>query len=100
MSLAIDVDTVTEVLLADGWHHVADESFSLDSYEYLWSGFEGLRVAELRSRPNYYGGDRDPVVLHAGGNGGICSTGFTFKTPEREWLAGPLSSILAIKRGG
>ena len=36
MSLAIDVDSVTEVLLPDGkWHHVANASFEIDAYEYL-----------------------------------------------------------------
>lgn len=35
MSLAIDIDRVAEVLLTDGWHRVADNSFELDAYEYL-----------------------------------------------------------------
>jgi hypothetical protein len=36
MSLAIDIDKVQEVLLPDGkWHEVADQSFEMDSYEYL-----------------------------------------------------------------
>lgn len=35
MSLAIDVDKVTAVLLADSWHEVAAASFALDSYEYI-----------------------------------------------------------------
>jgi len=36
MSLAIDIDRVTAVLLADGWHQVEEESFVLDSYEYVY----------------------------------------------------------------
>src|SRR6516225_3089935 len=36
MSLAIDIDKVYEVLLPDGkWREVADQSFEMDSYEYL-----------------------------------------------------------------
>ena len=35
MSLALQVDQILAVLLADGWHMVAKQSFSLDSYEYL-----------------------------------------------------------------
>ena len=36
MSLSIDVDSVREVLLADGtWHQVVNDSFELDAYEYL-----------------------------------------------------------------
>jgi hypothetical protein len=34
MSLAIAIDRVADVLLADGWHKVADRSFDLDAYEY------------------------------------------------------------------
>jgi hypothetical protein len=33
MSLYIDVDRVSSVLLADGWHAVAEDSFDLDAYE-------------------------------------------------------------------
>ena len=36
MSLAIDVDDITHVLLADGWHEVHDASFGTDSYEFMW----------------------------------------------------------------
>jgi hypothetical protein len=35
MSLAIEVDDVVAVLLRDGWHAVADDSFEIDSYEFL-----------------------------------------------------------------
>jgi hypothetical protein len=35
MSLAIDVDNITHVLLADGWHEVHDASFGTDSYEFV-----------------------------------------------------------------
>ena len=35
MSLAIDVDRVTAVLLVDGWHTVVADSFELDAYEYV-----------------------------------------------------------------
>jgi hypothetical protein len=35
MSLAIDIHRVAEVLLADGWHIVASQSFDLEAYEYI-----------------------------------------------------------------
>jgi len=35
MSLAIDIDKVATVLLADGWHTVEDDSFDIDAYEYV-----------------------------------------------------------------
>jgi hypothetical protein len=37
MSLAVDVDKVTMVLLNDGWHRVVNESFTIDAYEYRQS---------------------------------------------------------------
>ncbi len=55
MSLLIDVDKVHAVLLPDGkWHEVADESFELDSYEYV-------RASELKQ------GDVTSGVRLAGG---------------------------------
>ena len=60
MSVAIDVDKVISVLLGDGWHSVADDSFLIDSYEYLEGGLpEGL-------------------LVHGGGQSGICASGFSF----------------------
>lgn len=82
MSLAIDVDHVTEVLLADGWHQVLDGSFTLDAYEYLW----------------YSAGNPDEAqILHGGGNSGVCATGFGFKSSDG-WLYGPLTAIQAVKQ--
>jgi hypothetical protein len=46
MSLGIKVNKVTAVLLADGWHEVADESFKLGSYEFLWSSEEQQQDGE------------------------------------------------------
>lgn len=74
MSLCIDIDHVSRVLLADGWHKVAESSFLLDAYEYV----EG-----------------DDIV-HGGGNSGICSTGFAFRTLAGETFFGPLSAVLAV----
>lgn len=90
MSIAIDVDNVASVLLEDGWHEVADGSFSLDAYEFIWWS---------RPRQNERGGDNDPDVLHGGGQGGVCATGFDFT--EKGWdglrIAGPLTAILAVR---
>lgn len=81
MSLAIDVDAVTGVLLADGWHAVKGASFELDSYEYLWDREGG-----------------EQVILHGGGQSGVCATGFGFRDAKQDaWLFGPLTSILAVK---
>ena len=78
MSLAIEVDDVVAVLLADGWHTVYEDSFYLDSYEFLWG----------------------EQVLQGGGQSGICSNGFTFKSADRSYLSGPLTAILAVRTKG
>ena len=90
MSLAIDVDQVTEVLLADGWHYVFDQSFTLDAYEFF----------------DQYARETD-TTLHGGGQSGVCATGFQFKSYEGlagsnrdgnvEFMSGPLTAILAVK---
>jgi hypothetical protein len=41
MSLAIEVDDITHVLVADGWHTIHDASFGIDSYEFIWRGGMG-----------------------------------------------------------
>ena len=76
MSLAIDVDKVEMVLLADGWHEVAAGSFDLDAYEYMHEGrtlLEGGRVA------------------------GVPTTGATWTEPGGAVAACPITAILAVK---
>ena len=51
MSLAIDVDKVEKVLLADGWHVVSNQSLTMDAYEFVWYGTDGAES------------NRDPQVL-------------------------------------
>jgi hypothetical protein len=84
MSLAIDVDRVSAVLLADGWHEVAAGSFTLDSYEYVWWPSEQARAR----------GDFD--LLHGGGRSGVCATGFQLTSGD-DLIAGPLTAILAVR---
>jgi hypothetical protein len=81
MSLAIEIDDVSAVLLADGWHIVADDSFTIDSYEF---------VDGKDSR-----GDR--VVVHGGGAEGICAVGFAFKRADETVICGPLTAVLAVR---
>ena len=75
MSLALDIDKVKAVLLADGWHAVAGESFMLDSYEYTWG----------------------EEVVHGGGNSGVCAIGFWFREESDAIYAGPLTAIRAVQ---
>src|SRR5712692_11207555 len=60
MSLAIDVDHVSEVLLSDGeWHRVAEGSFELDSYEYV-------RAADGPNAAPRLGGGQEKLVPATG----------------------------------
>jgi hypothetical protein len=81
MSIAIEIDGVKQVLLSDGWHIVGeneegDSTFALDAYEYLWG----------------------EQVVHGGGSSGVCSTGFVFfDDSTQNWVAGPLTAVLAVR---
>jgi hypothetical protein len=70
MSLAIDVDTVEMVLLADGWHEVAEASFDIDAYEYR----------------------HDRHTLVSGG-----AAGARWKEPSGAVVVCPLTAVLAVK---
>jgi hypothetical protein len=76
MSLAIDVDTVTDVLLADRWHKVKGTSFALDAYEYMYQG---------------------EAVLGGGQVAGVPSTGAEWSEANGAHIACPVTAILAVK---
>jgi hypothetical protein len=81
MSLAIDVDRVREVLLADGWHVVVNESFDIDAYEYLHA---------------------DHMLLGGGDEPLLPARGFTFDELSdgglgRIRISGPLTAVLAVR---
>jgi hypothetical protein len=80
MSLAIDVEKIATVLLADGWHLIDEKSFTLDSYEFL----------EFPDDPN---GER--FLLHGGGQSGVCATGYSFIENALR-VSGPLTAVLAV----
>jgi hypothetical protein len=75
MSLAIDPESVSAVLMADGWHEIERGSFRVDSYQYL----------------------QDELALSED----VGITGFCFDTERGGMMAGsrvagPLTSILAV----
>ena len=80
MSLAIEVDDVVKVNISGKWYdlsHYNDgrSSFALDSYEFICQS----------------------ELLHGGGEGGICATGFTFIDADTNLkISGPLTSITAV----
>lgn len=85
MGLAIDVDEVTAVLLTDGWHMVADKSFTLDAYEFLYYG------SEERKR------NHDYIALTSHPSS---PSGFGFKEASGDttgWIYGPITAILAVR---
>lgn len=96
MSIAIDIDKVTAVLLADGWHDVAwkksESTFELDSYEYV-DGDHFKKLAAKGSDPTsafrLVGGAEESV--------GVPATGFSFRTGSGENMAGPITAILAVR---
>ena len=81
MSLALDVDDVVQVLLTDGkWYPVANNSFELDAYEYVW------RV-DRHTRPDHVWQDEKLTTI-----------GFCFYAGiGDEWISGPLSAIQAVR---
>jgi hypothetical protein len=80
MSLAIDVDKVKAVLLADGWHQVAKtegtSTFKIDAYEFV-SGDGGTRLSIGQ-------GERASVA------------GATWIEPDGK-ISCPLTSVLAVR---
>lgn len=80
MSLAIETDDIIEVLLADGWYTVDNESFGIDAYEYMWQAGMG-----------------DTPMLAGGQSEHITSAGFSF-TAGDYIISGPLTAVLAVKR--
>ena len=82
MSLDIDVDSVVEVLLSDGWHKVLDYSFEIDAYEFI-RGNDKNRGPDIR-----LGGGQENLIPASGASweeeGGIT-------------IACPLTQVLAVK---
>lgn len=95
MSIWINIDLVEAVLLSDGWHTVQG-GMGLDAYEYIWWGDADDDWRKSREyRQKYKGGD--PHVLLGGGREPLIpATGFYF-TCECGRLAGPVTSVIAVR---
>jgi hypothetical protein len=88
MSLAIDIDLVSEVLLLDGrWYGVAEASFLMDAYEYLWWP-EGVEKRSLDFQVAFSGGQSSEIVS---------STGASWVDDEGLRYFCPVSSIVAVR---
>ena len=82
MSIAIDIDHVTRVLMADGWHDVLAGSFTCDAFEFVWK--EGQA-------------DKDRGYVW-----GVpaCSVGMEWQElrgPGIVFVSAPLSSLIAVE---
>ncbi len=75
MSLKIDVNAVEAVLLADGWHSVAENSFDLDAYEFY----------------------HEKEQIYSGGKDGTPTTGAQWAEPDGAQVSCPITAILAVK---
>ena len=81
MTLNLDCEHITAVLLADGWHTVTNKTFYVDDNY----GF-GTRGTDAAGQPAI---SND---LHIG-------DGFYLETIDQEFIAGPTTSLLAVKYG-
>ncbi len=80
MSLEIDVDKVTDVLLTDGkWYKIVEGSFGFDAYEFYW---------EDGSQDGFHW-----TMTHQP----IASLGFEFISNGKVY-SGPITSIVATRR--
>lgn len=96
MSIWINVDLVEAVLLQDGWHEIRGKGMGLDAYEFIWWGDASVDWTEAREYRRTHK-DGDPHVLLGGGREPLIpATGFYF-TCRCGRLAGPLTSIMAVR---
>ena len=103
MSLAIDTNRVTAVLLADGWHQVAklrdwESSFDIDSYEFVQTPepYDAQQDYE-RVGPDEFRRRHTRLVVGGGRAEGVTSYGFTFTTNSGDVISGPLTAVLAVR---
>ena len=95
MSLWINLDLIEAVLLPDGWHTVQG-GMGLDAYEYIWWGDSDEDWRKAREYRTKYKDGMPHVLLGGGREPLIPATGFHF-TCECGHMAGPLTSIVAVR---
>lgn len=84
MSIAIEIDNVSAVLLRDGWHEVLNKSFEIDAYEFIHHNDPESQDYEVRVG----GGELD----------GISAKGAKWQNAtDGTWIACPLNEIKALK---
>lgn len=93
MSFEIDVEKISEVLLADGWHKISAvgdgrSSFGLDVYKF----HEGMALEKSESRQN--SGQREE------GEEQSSAAGARWTESDGSRVFCPVTSILAVKYAG
>ncbi len=80
MTLGIDSERITQVLLADGWHSVAPGTFYTDAYEYHDGDADGPGWSSFRGEilPGYVG----------------CS--WVENNSDKRLMFAPMSAVLAV----
>jgi hypothetical protein len=74
--IGIDVDRVESVLLADGWHQVKERTFRVGNYGFLKGQVVAVNAIAVKGTASHWAQWTEP-------DGGV--------------LAGPLTSLLAVK---
>jgi hypothetical protein len=76
MSLAINPELITKILLADGWHEVEPNSLIIDAYEYV----------------------EDGVFLFGGSStNSLTDTGASWREKDGTRVDCPMTAILAVR---
>jgi hypothetical protein len=83
--ISLYVDMITHVLLADGWHEVADGSFEVGAFQF-YDPRNQRRQSLIQSLRDL---DKEPEVSEVG---------FSFQQEDESFIAGPISSVLAVRR--
>jgi hypothetical protein len=83
MSLAINIDAVDGVLLADGWHKIHKNSFEIDAYEFLRGG------SSENEKPRLAGGQEALIP----------AAGATWTESDGTQIFCPLTAVLAVRYG-
>ncbi|HEY0797732.1 MAG TPA: hypothetical protein VGD50_01210 [Candidatus Baltobacteraceae bacterium] len=83
MSQVIDVETISQVLLADGWHMVVDQSFRIDTCEYIRGSEPGEQAQSFSADTTLSFSFRE----------------FVPGSRERVTTTGPLLAVLALRSG-
>ena len=74
MALTIDVERVTAVLLADGWHYIQPRSFHIDPY-----AFTSGETVVAKPQPGYFFAKIDQI------------------SREMQYFLGPLDCVMSVR---